>query len=292
LNAQPGQKKETLGSYAQGQRAADKKDVVSGTAASENKLGVLSGMQTGLNNLGAYGGGLQQGSLLRTGTNDRAFLPGDSLYQANPEADKNEAIIRSGQAIEGSGSRLQFFGDIASHSAKRANENFAEAEKYVKQGKYYQAADSYGLAAIYSENNALVFAAKSHALFAAGQYMSSSLFLSRALASLKGQQSEAASEKPQNGTFIDCSIFRSNLGLIERDTVENRIADIEKLSLETNASELQFLLGYVYYQIGRVEKAQDAIRKAYEKNPESDAIVTLKGIIERSLSESGPAKKP
>ena len=70
---------------------------------------------------------------------------------------------------------------FASYANDKFNEHMRAAEQYLKEGKYYRAADTYTLASIYKSNDPLAYAGKSHALFAAGGYMTSALFLSRAL---------------------------------------------------------------------------------------------------------------
>ncbi|GAI11990.1 unnamed protein product, partial [marine sediment metagenome] len=70
---------------------------------------------------------------------------------------------------------------FASFAEDKFNRHMRAAEEYLKRGRYYRAADAYTLAAIYKPDDPLAYAGKSHALFAAGEYMSSALFLSRAL---------------------------------------------------------------------------------------------------------------
>jgi TolA-binding protein len=58
----------------------------------------------------------------------------------------------------------------------------------------------------------------------------------------------------------------------------------------SGAAELQFLLGYVYYQTGRLQDAQKTINSAYEKDPTSPAVGTMKKAIDDALI-SEPQKK-
>jgi tetratricopeptide (TPR) repeat protein len=62
--------------------------------------------------------------------------------------------------------------------------------------------------------------------------------------------------------------------------VESRIADIEEWLEMSDSGELQFLLGYVYYQLGRIGEAKKAIDAAYEKLPDAPAVKTLKKAID------------
>jgi tetratricopeptide (TPR) repeat protein len=139
------------------------------------------------------------------------------------------------------------------------------AEEYLKRGRYYRAADAYTLAAIYKPNDPLVYAGKSHALFAAGEYMSSALFLSRALE-----------------IFPEYARFKIDLVAMvgDKDKLESRITNAEKWLNESDATELRFLLAYVYYQMGRQPEAKKMIDAAFEKMPESAAVAALKEAID------------
>lgn len=154
---------------------------------------------------------------------------------------------------------------FASYADDKFNRHVRAAEEYLKQGKYYRAADAYTLASMYKAGDPLADAGKSHALFAAGEYMSSALYLARALE-----------------IFPDYARFKIDIVAMvgDRDRLETRVADVEQWWKTSNAPELQFLLAYVYYQMGRVERAREAINNAYENMPEAAAVITLKRAIE------------
>jgi len=154
---------------------------------------------------------------------------------------------------------------FASYSEDKFNQYLRAAEDYLKQGRYYRAADAYTLASIYKPDDPLVYAGKSHALLAAGEYMSSALFLARALEIF-----------PEYARFkIDIVAMSGN-----RDMLESRMVDIVQWLKKSNAPELQFLLSYVYYQMNRLEWAKRAVGAAYEKMPNAPAVITLKEAIE------------
>ncbi|MGB2806941.1 MAG: hypothetical protein WBC22_04330 [Sedimentisphaerales bacterium] len=159
---------------------------------------------------------------------------------------------------------------FASYSEDNFNQHMRAAEQYLKEGKYYRAADTYTLASIYKSKDPLAYAGKSHALFAAGGYMSSSLFLSRTLE-----------------IFPEYARFKIDLvGMVgDRDKVESRIANIEEWLQISDSGELQFLLGYVYYQLGRAGEAKKAIDAAYEKLPDAPAVKTLKKAIDSAAAD-------
>jgi tetratricopeptide (TPR) repeat protein len=158
---------------------------------------------------------------------------------------------------------------FASYSMDNFNKHMRAAEQYLKEGKYYRAEDTYTLASLYKPNDPLVYAGKSHALFAAGEYMSSSLFLSRALE-----------------IFPEYARFKIDLVAMvgDRDKLESRIGDIVEWIERSGSADLQFLLGYVYYQMGRVEEAKKAIYAAYEKMPNSRAVIALKNAIDSAAT--------
>lgn len=158
---------------------------------------------------------------------------------------------------------------FASYSKDNFNKHMRAAEQYLKEGKYYRAADTYTLASIYKPDDPLVYAGKSHALFAAGEYMTSALFLSRALE-----------------IFPEYARFKIDLVAMvgDRDKLESRIGDIEEWIERSGSPELQFLLGYVYYQMGRISEAKESIDAAYEKLPNSLAVIALKNAIDSAVT--------
>jgi len=180
--------------------------------------------------------------------------------------------------------------DYNTYSANKFEQYFKAGQEYLKQGKYYRAADAYTLASIYKpgpagslgkpEAVALAYAGRSLALFAAGEYMSSALFLGRAL---------------QADQF---SIFNFQFS-IPADELDSRITDAEeclrlcrKAGYQTGGvGELQFLLGYIYLRTGRLAEAKKAIDEAYEKLPDSPAVIALKRAIDRAATGSQPAIK-
>ncbi len=175
---------------------------------------------------------------------------------------------------------------FASFSNDKFNQHMRAGEVYLKQGRYYRAADSFTLASIYKPDDPLAYAGRSHALFAAGEYMSSALFLSRALE-----------------IFPEYARFKIDLVAMvgDRDKLESRIANVEEWLQMSGAPELQFLLGYVYYQMGRLERAKESIDAAYEKLPPTAsqseakrwgrAVAALKEAIDGAVAGNQPAIK-
>ena len=157
---------------------------------------------------------------------------------------------------------------FAAFSKDKFNQNMQAGEQYLKQGKYYRAVDAYTLALIYKPADPLAYAGKSLALFAAGEYMSSALFLSRAM------------ELFPEYASLDIDIVALTG---DRDILETRAADAEQWLQKTDIAELHFLLAYVYHRLGRLEEAGTAINAAYEKMPDAPAVIALKKAIESTL---------
>jgi hypothetical protein len=159
---------------------------------------------------------------------------------------------------------------FAAYSQDKFNQYMRAAERYMQQGKYYLASDSYTLASIYKPMDPLAYAGKSHALFAAGEYLSSARYLSHAIEMFNG--------------YVDFKIDIVTM-IGGMDTVEKRIADIKTWIELSSAPELQFLLAYVYMQLDRLDKASEAINAAYKQMPDAPAVGLLKAAIEKRLNQ-------
>ena len=159
---------------------------------------------------------------------------------------------------------------FAAHSEDKFNQHIRAAEGFMKQGRFYRAADAYSLASIYKPNDPLGYAGKSVALFGSGEYLSSSLFLARALEMFP----EYAKVK------IDL------VGMIgDKDTVENRILEARDWMGKSDSGELEFLLSYIYYQMDRMEFSRQTIEAAVKKMPDSPAVAAMKKAIDERLAK-------
>jgi tetratricopeptide (TPR) repeat protein len=138
------------------------------------------------------------------------------------------------------------------------------------------------MASVYDAESPLAYAGKSHALLAAGEYMSSSLFLSRAVEMFSDYvgRLKAGGAETAGAELNLFKLFAPSLMVIGRDKLESRAADVEQWQQKSDSAELQFLLSYVYYQMGRPERAREAIKRASEKMPDSRAVSVLKKAIE------------
>ena len=157
---------------------------------------------------------------------------------------------------------------LDSLSESKFNQHMRDAEAHLKAGSYYRAASSFSLASVYQADNPLALAGRGHALFAAGEYVSSALFLSRALA-------------------ISPEYLQMKVDLVamlgDEMKLAGRIADIEQWLARSGSSQLQFLLGYIYYRTGQLLRAKQVIDTAYEKTPESPAVQVIKITIDNMM---------
>lgn len=146
----------------------------------------------------------------------------------------------------------------------KAFEYITAAQQFLKEGKFYKAADSFALAAVWQPENAATYVGQVWSLFAAGEYMSSAYYLNQILIL-----------RPQLVTQkIDLTAMMS-----DRDTFENRILEITACQERSQSGELAFLAAYMLWQDGKVSKAQEAIAKANSLIPYNPAVKTLADVI-------------
>jgi hypothetical protein len=169
----------------------------------------------------------------------------------------------------GAGSILDMYKSFAAYSDDKFNWHMKAAERYMKQGRFYRAADAYTIATAYKPNDPLGYAGKSEALFAAGEYMSSALFLARAME-----------------IFPEYAKVRIDLVEMvgDKDTVEKRILDTKEWFDRSQSAELAFLMSYVYYQMDRLEFARKSIEFAATKMPDSEVVKAMKKVIDERIA--------
>ena len=153
--------------------------------------------------------------------------------------------------------------------ASLADEKFTSfmdaAEAFIKDGQFYKAADTYALAIVWKPKDARGYLGQSFSLLAAGEYMSSAYYLSRAFE----LDPKAATKKYNLAKFID-----------NRDVFDNRILEITTWQERSGSGELAFLLAYISYQDDKATRAVNQIRKAKEAMPNEPAVTLLKNIID------------
>ncbi|MBN2020045.1 MAG: hypothetical protein JW749_07465 [Sedimentisphaerales bacterium] len=165
---------------------------------------------------------------------------------------------------------LDTYKSFAAYNNDRFNRSIRAAEHYMKQGRFYRAADAYTVATVYKPEDPLGYAGKSIALFATGEYMSSSLFLARAM--------EIFPEYPK----IKVDLIEM---IGDKDTVENRIVEAREWLEKSGSGELAFLLSYIYYQLDRLEFARQTIEFAEKKLPDSQVVAAMKKAVNERLGK-------
>ncbi len=208
--------------------------------------------------------GLAGGSRTDTGSKPSTMAGGTDSQGRTSALDELERMSRAEIAAEAR-RVMGPHASLESLSDAKFNEHIRIAREHLQAGRYYQAADSFSLAAVYKPDHPAVLSGKSHALFAAGEYMSSALFLSRVLAAY-----------PEY-LRVDVDLTALVGG---QDKMTRRLADIEQWYARSGSGELQFLLSYVYYRTGRLTEAKRAVEAADQKMPQSPAVRTMKMAID------------
>ena len=140
-------------------------------------------------------------------------------------------------------------------------------QRYIKEGKFYQAADAFTMASIYRPLEPLGYAGKALALFAAGEYLSSSRMLSAAF--------------ELNSEYAKTKLNIENL-FSDKEILNARMADLQKWTKAGESGELLFLTAFIDYQMNKIIQAKDAIDLAAQKMPEQKAIAALKQVIDQA----------
>ena len=188
--------------------------------------------------------------------------PGEEQKVEKSVAERLQEIIEASAAAEAAMGKHQTF---ASYAKDKFNRFMREGETYLKEGKFYKASEAFSLASIYKPDDPLAFAGKSQALFGAGEYVSSSLFLARTI-----------------NMFNEYALFDIDIEsrFADRDKLEIRLKELSDWIEQSHAVELEFLAAYYYYQLGRIKEAATYIDSAYEKSPDFAPIVILKSAID------------
>lgn len=151
-----------------------------------------------------------------------------------------------------------------SFSQAKYNQLYRAAEGHLSIGRFHQAADAFTLAAIYKPDDPACHAGRGHALFAAGEYVSGALFIIRAIE-------------------IDPQYLNNKIDFVEllgdAELLNNRLVDLQLWLQKSNAPGLGFLLCYVYYHTGNLDKANQLIDIVCREMPQSRAATALKTAI-------------
>ncbi len=136
---------------------------------------------------------------------------------------------------------------------------------FMKEGRYYKAINAYVLATVWNSRDGQVNLYRAIAHFAAGEYLSGSLFVHRAILFSPG----IAAEKIELTTILP-----------DKDLIDNRLIEAADWQERSGSGEIALLLAYIYRQQDRPDKAQEFIKIAQAKLPESKAVEALKAAID------------
>jgi len=160
---------------------------------------------------------------------------------------------------------------FSTYSHSQFDKYYNTAQNQLLRGNYLEAADSFTLASLYEPDNANCYAGHGHALFAAGQFVSSALYIIRAI--------------ELNPEYVQANIdLVPSIG--NRNVVDMRTSELEQLLKKAPASGLQILTAYVYYRTGKLANAKQIINAVYQEMPNSRAAVALKLAIDSKINYS------
>ena len=131
--------------------------------------------------------------------------------------------------------------DIAAVARAQFSRYMMQGKQLMKQGKYYRAANAFGAATLYDQQNIDALQAKAHALFAAGEYMSAAYFVNRLLQMKPEQLNDRT----------DLRELFSNKGQFNQ-----RMKDLDRWQKQAGHSMLLFIKGYALYEIGEFDQAE------------------------------------
>lgn len=143
---------------------------------------------------------------------------------------------------------------------KQFNYYMTLGEQLLQQGRFYDAVDTFDNASLYSTSQAVILMAKSHALFCAGEFMSSAFFLNNAIE----QSPKMVTERVDLRKILN-----------DNDKFNKRIEDIKKWHAKSNDPKLLFLLGYIQMQIGEDEEARKSLHSCQSELSDLAAVNIL-----------------
>lgn len=153
---------------------------------------------------------------------------------------------------------------------KQFESNLAAARLFMKRGEYDRAADSFALASVYIPRDPRAHLGKSHALLASGKYADSAASLAKAVE-------------------LDPRCALAKVDLVEvlggPDSFVERVGTLEEQARANDASLLQFLLAYVYFQMDQLDEARNAIQAVKQVTPSSPAVNALAAVIDRATAK-------
>jgi tetratricopeptide (TPR) repeat protein len=142
------------------------------------------------------------------------------------------------------------------------------AQLSMQQGQYARAAESFSLAAGCNPKDVRPLVGRSHALFAAGQYLSSAVYLAKAIELDPRHVLAKPDRKPD---------FTEALG--GPDLFLQRVTDLEKRAKAGGPPVLHLLLAYIYQQMDMPQEATTCLQAARKGLPSSRSVELLQAAI-------------
>ncbi len=136
---------------------------------------------------------------------------------------------------------------------------------FMKEGRYYKAVNAYVLATVWNSRDGQVNLYRGIAHFAAGEYISGSLFVHRAILLAP----DIAGEKIELTTILP-----------DKDLIDNRLIEAADWQRRSGSGEIALLLAYIYRQQDRLDEARHFIAIAQAKLADSKAVEALKKAID------------
>jgi len=140
---------------------------------------------------------------------DSSREPSDQTEAAEPGSldEYNKATDTHARALEIRGEHATF----AEYADAKFKKYIRTAQEFIKEGKYYLAADAYSLAEVYDLGNIEATVGMAHCLFAAGEYMSSAFLIRK---TLRMQPEYAKETTPLGDLLIDRDMIEDVLILV------------------------------------------------------------------------------
>ena len=146
--------------------------------------------------------------------------------------------------------------DLAAKEAQMFEKHMQKGEQLLRAGQYYRAANAFDAALMYINHQPRAYLAKSHALLAAGEFMSAAFFLNRSL--------EIEPELAE---------LRVDLTKIFSDTkkLDDRLAELSQWQERSKQPILLFLKGYIQLNLGDTDSAKKSLAGSIEQMPDAPA---------------------
>jgi tetratricopeptide (TPR) repeat protein len=187
---------------------------------------------------------------------------GDAEASQGETGEGFDEEVESGLFFRGPGGLVQanVTEKIARLNRRQHQSYMEQGNSLMSQGRFYHAANAFGSAVFFAPENGVAILAKSHALFAAGEFMSSAYYLNRAI-----DLSKDLALSP-----VDVEML-----LGDAEALERRLEDLENWRERTGNPMLYFLQGYVQLRLGHVEEAQVLLEKSQSLAPELVSVQIL-----------------